>query len=246
MNGSRTDDGGVWPPSGAVHAGARSAGVLEAWYATEPVVQVTSAGVWGTFRRVAREFSLCKPLLALKSGSSAAGQRAAGSHTAAVAEPNALVDAIFERTGVIRVRTLDELFATTTLLSHLSLPRGNRLAVVSNAGGMAILAADVADTAGLQLPTLTGSVQAELRELGAVATENPVDLGSAANEETFARAVTAVAAGGDVDAVLLIYTAVYHTASDLPEIAELDCNPVMVTEDCAVVVDARIRVAGLE
>ena len=90
----------------------------------------------------------------MKSGRTAAGSRAASSHTAALAAPDVAVDALFRQAGVIRVDTLDELLSTAMVLAHQPLPAGRRVAIVSNAGGPGILAADACAGAGLEVPEL--------------------------------------------------------------------------------------------
>ena len=106
------------------------------------------------FVRLARRVARTKPIVAVKSGRTAAGSRAASSHTAALASPDVAVDALFRQAGVIRVDTLDELLATAMVLAHQPLPAGRRVAIVSNAGGPGILAADACAGAGLEVPEL--------------------------------------------------------------------------------------------
>ena len=105
------------------------------------------------FGSLARSVARRKPILALKSGTSASGQRAASSHTAALAGSEAAVDALFHQAGVIRAGSLEELIDAATLLS--SQPRlGGDVALLTNAGGLGILCADACDAAGLELPPL--------------------------------------------------------------------------------------------
>src|SRR5205807_3302727 len=107
------------------------------------------------FARVARRVARRKPILALKSGTTGSGQRAASSHTAALAGSDAAVDALFRQAGVIRAQTLEELLDATALLAAQPLPRGRRVAVLTNAGGLGILCADACEAAGLELPALS-------------------------------------------------------------------------------------------
>ena len=93
-----------------------------------------------------------KPIVAVKSGRTRAGRRAASSHTAALAASDVAVDALFHQSGVIRADTLDEMFDLAALLDTQPLPRGRRVAIVTNAGGPGILAADACEAAGLTLP----------------------------------------------------------------------------------------------
>ena len=116
------------------------------------LLYVESFGNPRRFGRLARRVARRKPILALKSGTSATGQRAASSHTAALAGSEAGVDALFDQAGVIRAASLEELIDVATLLSSQPEPKGRRVAVLTNAGGLGILAADACDAAGLELP----------------------------------------------------------------------------------------------
>ena len=102
------------------------------------------------FARIARRVSRRKPIVALKSGRTAAGSQAASSHTAAMASPDSAVDALFAQTGVIRVDTLTELFETASLLAWQPLPAGRRVAIVGNSGGPETMACDAVVAAGLE------------------------------------------------------------------------------------------------
>jgi acyl-CoA synthetase (NDP forming)/L-amino acid N-acyltransferase YncA len=167
------------------------------WYddpATRAVaLYLESFGNPRKFARTVRALARRKPVLALKSGRSVAGRRAGASHTAAAAAPAATVDALFEQAGVIRTETLGELLDTARLVTDGPLPAGTRLAVVSNAGGLNVLAADAAEQAGLQLPASGPGLPG-----------NPLDLGAGARPEEFADAVEAAASAGAADMLLLV------------------------------------------
>ena len=139
------------------------------------------------FARIARRVSRTKPILALKSGRTSAGAKAAGSHTAALTSSDAAVEALFHQAGVIRAETLEELVDASVLLSKQSLPRGRRVAVLTNAGGLGILAADACEAAGLELPTLADESVARLSELLPVeaSVANPVDMLGSATASTY-------------------------------------------------------------
>ena len=107
------------------------------------------------FARLAPEVARRKPIVAVKSGRSAAGSRAAASHSAALACLDVAVDALFEEAGVIRTETLEELFDVVTLLATQPVPGGPRVGVVTNAGGPGILLADACEARGLTLPELS-------------------------------------------------------------------------------------------
>lgn len=160
------------------------------------------------FGRIARLVGRTKPILVVKGGRSSGGRRAGASHTAAAATPDTAVDALFEQSGVLRMDTLEELVDTARVLSGRPLPRGRRLAVIGNAGGAGVLAADAAARLGLDVPELTALTQRELAEAaGAVGAGNPVDLGAAASPGTLEHAVRVVVASGEVDAVVVCYAA---------------------------------------
>ncbi len=154
-------------------------------------------------RRVARE----KPIVAVKSGRSASGARAASSHTGALASSDAVVDALFTQAGVIRTNTLEELFDVATLLAHQPLPKGRRVAILTNAGGPGILAADACEAQGLELPSLSDDTIAELRSFlpAAASVGNPVDMIASASAEGYGRALTALLRDERVDSVLVIF-----------------------------------------
>ena len=107
------------------------------------------------FARIARRVGRSKPIVAVKAGRTRAGRRAAGTHTAALAASDVAVEALFRQTGVIRAETLQEMLDLATALSSQSLPRGRRVAVLTNAGGPAILCADACEAGGLVLPELS-------------------------------------------------------------------------------------------
>ncbi len=132
--------------------------LLEWWEEDEAtdlvLMYVESFGNPRKFARIARRLAREKPVLAMKSGRSRAGRKAAGSHTAALAGSDTAVDAVFRQAGVIRADTLSELLDIAALLSSQPVPKGRRVAVLTNAGGLGILCADACEAAGLELPQL--------------------------------------------------------------------------------------------
>ena len=173
------------------------------------------------FARIARRVSRRKPIVAVKSGRSAAGVRAASSHTAAMASPDIAVDALFRQAGVIRVDTLDELFDMALVLGSQPLPRGHRVAIVGNSGGPGILATDACDGAGLEVPELSAATQAALRAVvdPNAAVSNPVDLVASATPEVYEQALGIVLADDAVDAAIVICTPTF--AAPPPRIADV-------------------------
>jgi acyl-CoA synthetase (NDP forming) len=180
------------------------------WYddpATRAVaLYLESFGNPRKFARTVRALARRKPVLALKSGRSGAGQRAGASHTAAAAAPAATVDALFAQAGVIRPDGVGDLMDAARMLTGEPLPPGRRLAIVGNAGGLNVLAADAAEAAGLTVPTLDAAIRERIGPVvpGAAGPDNPVDLGAGASPTAFAAAAAAVAGSAAADMLLLI------------------------------------------
>jgi len=168
------------------------------------------------FSEIARRVGRTKPIAAVKAGRSRAGARAASSHTGALASDDAAVDALFRQAGVIRTETLQELFDVAALLAHQPLPRGRRVAIVTNAGGPGILAADACEANGLELPALREATRAELRSFlpAAASVANPVDMIASASPEHYRRTLAAVLRDDNVDSVLTIFIPPLVTAPD--------------------------------
>jgi acetyl coenzyme A synthetase (ADP forming)-like protein len=160
------------------------------------------------FSRIARRVGRRKPIVAVKSGRSAAGARASSSHTGALlAASDVTVDALFRQAGVIRTDTLAELFDVATLLANQPWPRGRRVGIVTNAGGPGILCADACEAASLHVAQLSSELRARLAEglPAAAAVANPVDMLAAAPAEHYRRTVGLLLASGEVDAVIVIF-----------------------------------------
>jgi acetate---CoA ligase (ADP-forming) len=160
------------------------------------------------FARVARRFARAKPLLAVKSGRSAAGSRATSSHTGAlVSSSDVTVDALFHQAGVIRTETLHELLDVAALLSKQPIPRGDRVAIVTNAGGPGIICADACQANGLQVSDLGAVLEEELRQLvpSAASVANPVDLVASASANDYREVLRAIVNSDTVDSVLVIF-----------------------------------------
>jgi acetyl coenzyme A synthetase (ADP forming)-like protein len=169
------------------------------------------------FGRLARTIGRSKPIVALKSGRSAVGARATASHTGALlSASDVTVDALFRQAGVIRTDTLDEMLDVASLLAHQPLPRGRRVAVLTNVGGPAVMCADTLEARGLQLPTLADETQSRLRELlpAEASTVNPVDMLAAATADQYARALRIVAADPNIDAVMVLFLPPLATGAD--------------------------------
>jgi acetyl coenzyme A synthetase (ADP forming)-like protein len=185
--------------------------------ATEVVLlYLESFGNPRKFARLARRVSRRKPIVAVKSGRSSAGVRAASSHTAAMASPDVAVDALFRQAGVIRVDTLDELFEVAMVLSSQPLPAGRNVAIVGNSGGPGILAADACAASDLSVPELSATTQEALRAVvdTNAAVTNPVDLVASATPDTYEQALRIVLADDGVDAAIVIATRTFAAPPD--------------------------------
>jgi len=159
------------------------------------------------FSRIARRIGKKKPIIAVKSGRTAAGSRAASSHTGALASSDEAVNALFRQAGVIRVDTIEELFDTAGLLANQPVPRGRRVGIVTNAGGPGILAADALEANGLVLPELSEELRSQIaaRLPAEASTRNPVDLIASGGPAEFEHATSLLLESGEVDSVMVIY-----------------------------------------
>jgi acetate---CoA ligase (ADP-forming) len=169
------------------------------------------------FARIARRVSRSKPILAVKSGRTQAGNRATSSHTGALlSASDVTVDALFQQSGVVRTDTLAELFDASLLMVSQPLPAGNRAAIVTNAGGPAILCADACEAGGLVVPALSAAVREKLKSFlpPAGSTANPVDMIASATAEDYRRAVEVLGDCRDVDAIIVIFTPPLVTQAD--------------------------------
>ncbi|GAA1827790.1 GNAT family N-acetyltransferase [Actinomadura chokoriensis] len=170
------------------------------------VLHVESFGNPRKFARTARRVTAKMPLLTVLAGRSAPGSRAAASHTAAAATPDLTRRALFEQAGIVATDDLGELVDAAALLATQPLPGGPRVAVVSNAGGAGVLAADACSDAGLTVPVVDEATRRVLARVlpSCAAVGNPVDTTAAVSADAFREAIELVAADGAVDAVLAL------------------------------------------
>ncbi len=168
------------------------------------------------FARIARRVARAKPVLAMKSGTTSSGSRAASSHTAALAGSEAAVDALFRQTGVIRTQTLDELVDVAALLNDMPVPRGRRVALLTNAGGLGILCADACEGAGLELPTPSEETRRALGEVMPIegSTSNPIDILGSATAKTFADVLPIVLADPGIDSLIVLFVPTVGVSED--------------------------------
>ncbi|MFC5744352.1 GNAT family N-acetyltransferase [Actinomadura rugatobispora] len=181
------------------------------WWEADPgtrlgLVHVESFGSPRKFARTARRVAERMPLLTVVAGRSAAGTRAAASHTAAAATPAVTRHALFRQAGIIAADDLGDLVGTAALLALQPLPAGPRVAIVSNAGGGGVLAADACADAGLIVPPLSPRTRERLAGLlpAPAAVANPVDTTAAVTPERFRRVLEAAADDETVDAILAV------------------------------------------
>ncbi len=168
------------------------------------ILYVESFGSPRKFARTARRVGRRMPVITVVGGRSAAGQVAAASHTAAAATPLVTQEALFGQAGIIAVPGLGELVEAAALFAAQPLPGGNRVAIVTNAGGAGVLAADACGDNGLVVPALPPATRRRLAGLlppGAAVT-NPVDTTAAVGRDAFRACLEEVAADDGIDAVL--------------------------------------------
>ncbi|VXC54220.1 bifunctional acetate--CoA ligase family protein/GNAT family N-acetyltransferase [Nocardioides sp. AX2bis] len=176
---------------------------------TAAALYLESFGNAPKLARLARRFSETKPLLLVAGGRSAGGRRAGASHTAATATSSTAVDALAGHAGVVVCRSVEEVAATALVLTEQPHPAGPRVAVVTNAGGAGVLAADAADGAGLVVTPFTDDLRARLDTVapGLAGASNPVDLGAGADPGVLTAVVEEVLASDEVDALLVVLVA---------------------------------------
>jgi acetate---CoA ligase (ADP-forming) len=186
--------------------------LLDAW-ADDPdsrVILIYTEGLpdGRAFLRAARRASKLKPVVAVKSGVTQAGSRAVSSHTGSLAGSEQAYRAAFRQAGVIRAESMEHLFDLARAFAHLPPLRGDRVAIVTNAGGPGILATDALERAGLRLarfqPEVVRSLETRLPDAASAA--NPVDVLGDARADRYAFALDQVVAAEGVDAVLVILT----------------------------------------
>ena len=172
-------------------------------------------------RHITGETHKPKPIIAIKSGRTEAGAKAASSHTGSLAGSDDIYDAVFLQSGVLRVETVEELFDCAVAFSRQPLPKGNRIAIVTNAGGPGIMATDAAVRYGLELAKLEPATVEQLqKELPITANvNNPVDVIGDARHDRYEAAIRAVAKDPNVDGVVVILTP--QSMTDIREIGEV-------------------------
>lgn len=160
------------------------------------------------FMSAARAFSRNKPIIVLKSGRSSEGSQAAKSHTGSIAGNDEIFNAAFERAGIIRVDTIVGLFHVAKCLAMQPLPKGNKVAVVTNAGGPGIIATDSLVHSGGQLAVLDKNTISQLNKIlpSSWSKNNPIDILGDADPQRYKNSIEIVLKDPNVDAILIILT----------------------------------------
>ena len=209
--------------------------------AGDPQTRVITAYIEGVadgraFMQAAEEAARRKPVVVLKAGQGASAAKAVASHTGALAGSAEAYDAAFHHSGVLRANTTEELFDWARALAWQPLPEGDRVAILSNAGGPAILAVDVIEAAGLRLAPLTDATREFLhpRLPAAASAENPVDVLAGSGPGTYAVALDALLSDPTVDAVIVImapndWFLPASLAEVIAEAAEVHHKPVLAS-----------------
>jgi acyl-CoA synthetase (NDP forming) len=182
------------------------------WWEDDPgtdlvLMYLESFGNPRKFARIARRLAREKPILAIKSGRSRAGRTAASSHTAALAGSDTAVDAVFRQAGVLRADTLVELLDVAALLASQPPPKGRRVVVLTNAGGLGILCADACEASGLELPVLSDETRAAIAPIlpSEASTANPVDMLGSATAGDYRAVLPLLLADASIDAAIVLF-----------------------------------------
>ncbi|TAL03245.1 MAG: GNAT family N-acetyltransferase [Rhodospirillaceae bacterium] len=185
------------------------------------------------FMSAARAAARIKPIIVIKGGRHAAGAKAARSHTGALAGTDAVYDAAFARAGLVRVRTMEQLFDTAALLSVAPEVRGDRLAIVTNGGGVGVLAVDDLLDCGGKMAELSEDTIARLDKVlpAAWSRGNPVDIIGDATGTRYVEAITAVSADSNADAILVMHcpTAVVDPLEAATAVVNVPCAKPLLT-----------------
>lgn len=203
---------------------------------TSIVIYMESIGDARSFLSAAREVVFTKPIVVIKAGRTGAAAQAAASHTGSLAGNDEVLDAAFERCGVLRVDTIAEVFDLADILSKQPRPRGNRLTILTNAGGPGVLATDSLIRRGGRLADLQPQTEKTLDQFlpPAWSHHNPIDLLGDAEPERYAKALDVVAKDPGTDGLLVILTPQAMTdptatAEKLRPYAKIEGKPVFAS-----------------
>ncbi|NLW32360.1 MAG: acetate--CoA ligase family protein [Fibrobacter sp.] len=160
------------------------------------------------FMRVAEVAGKVKPIVIVKAGRTKAGAKAASSHTGSLAGADSAYASAFERTGVIRAESIEQLFDIAMAFAYQPLPEGDRVAVVTNAGGPGIMMSDALELSGLKMAQLDTDTTQKLLDIlpAAASVHNPVDVLGDASGELYEKAMELLMLSNSVDSVIVILT----------------------------------------
>lgn len=185
------------------------------------------------FIRIAEKVTRIKPVIILKSGRTAGGAKAASSHTGSLAGSDVAYECAFKKSGIIRAESLEHLFDVAIALAYQPLPAGDRVAVVTNAGGPGIMMSDALEMRGLKLAEIEKEIKEKLREFlsPAASLNNPIDILGDASPETYKRSIELILQSKNVDLITIILTPqklteVEETAKNIVEIAKKSTKPI--------------------
>ena len=172
------------------------------------LIYMESVGDARAFLSAAREVALRKPIIVIKAGCTEAAAKAVASHTGTLSGDDAVLEAAFRRVGVLRVKTIEDLFSMAEVLGKQPRPRGPRLAVITNAGGPGVLATDMLVSEGGQIAQLSQDSVQKLNTMlpSAWSRNNPVDVLGDADADRYIKAVEVVTSDPNIDGVLAIVT----------------------------------------
>jgi len=185
--------------------------LLEYWGEDENTAQILlymeSIAEPQLFSRLAKQVTKKKPVIAIKAGRSAAGASAASSHTGSLAGADLAADALLKQSGVIRVNSLLEMFEVAEAFANCPIPKGKRVAIMTNAGGPGIMATDAICEHGLEIAQLQEETKEYMRSYlpEAASVKNPVDMIASATLEHYQNTLKALIKDENVDAIMVIY-----------------------------------------
>jgi len=195
-----------------------------------------------TFLEVAREVAAKKPILAMKAGRTEEGAKAAASHTGGLAKEDLATDLIFEKTGILSFKDEEGLCQAAVAFSSQPIPRGNRVGLITNTGGPAVIATDVLVNAGLKIPPLSEKAEAILREklFPEATVGNPIDVLATAGAEQFRAALDVVMDEDRIDSVYLNFVTPFFVdaesiAREIVEVSKEKRKPIV----CNLMTDKR-------
>ena len=200
------------------------------------VIYMESVGDARSFLSAAREVALKKPIIVIKAGRTEQAAKAAASHTGSLTGSDEVLDAAFRRSGILRVDNISDVFYMAEVLAKQPRPEGNRLHIVTNAGGPGVLATDALIMGGGELAEISDETMKELNSFlpDAWSHNNPIDILGDADPERYAKALEIAAKDPNADGLMVILTPQdmtdpTATAEALKKYAEIDGKPVLAS-----------------